>query len=324
MINLKNQVVVITGASSGLGRAAALEFARAGAAVVLGARRAEALDETARECRALGALALCWVTDVTIEADVQRLAEKALELRGRIDVWINNAAVTSFGLLDETPFDSHRRVIETNVFGAMYGARAVVPIFRKQRRGVLINVGSILSKVGQPFVPSYVISKFALRGLSEALRSELAQYPDVHVCTLLPYAMNTPHFESAANYIGRAAFALPPATTPEASARAMVSLARRPRRERHVPRIALFGLALHQLFPRLVERAIHHIVGNWHFGWLGQRNPRGNLWQPASEPARVRGNRAPRISFPMLLLWLVFGADDRRRVNAEVSNERPR
>jgi len=317
--SLRGKVVVITGASSGLGRAAALEFARFGAVLVLAARRADALEQTARLCASMGGgRAIPVMTDVTVEAEVQRLALRALELDGRIDVWVNNAGVSSFGLLDGTPFEPHRRVFETNVFGAIFGARAVLPVFRKQGRGVLINVGSILSKVGQPFVPSYVISKFAVRGLSEALRAELANYPDVHVCTLLPYAMNTQHFETAPNFVGRAAFALPPAVAPEAAARAMVQLARRPRRERHVPRITLLGLALHQLFPRTVERAIHHIVAHWHFGRLIGEEPRGNLWLPSPEPARVRGERAPRISFPRLLLWLLFGAGQRRSVDVEV------
>jgi NAD(P)-dependent dehydrogenase (short-subunit alcohol dehydrogenase family) len=316
--SLERKVVVVTGASSGLGRAAAVEFARHGAVLVLAARRLDALEETARLCRARGSSAISVVTDVTIEADVRRLAERALELTGDIDVWVNNAGVSSFGLLDETPFEPHRRVFETNVFGAMFGARAVLPTFRRQRRGVLINVGSILSKVGQPFVPSYVISKFALRGLTEALRAELANYPEIHVCTLLPYAMNTQHFETGANFTGRAAFALPPAPSPESAARALVALARHPRRERHVPRVAQLGLALHQLFPRTIERAVHRIVANWHFGRSTEYDERGNLWQPSSEPAKVRGHRAPRISFPRLLLWLLFGVEGRRRVDARI------
>jgi NAD(P)-dependent dehydrogenase (short-subunit alcohol dehydrogenase family) len=110
----------------------------------------------------------------TNEADVARLVSQARELTGEIDVWINNAGVTAFGTLESIPIEDHRRVLETNLWGAVYCARAVVPIFRHQARGVMINIGSILSKVGQPFVPSYVISKFALRGLSEALRAELA------------------------------------------------------------------------------------------------------------------------------------------------------
>ena len=284
---------------------------------MLAARRAEALEETARSCLGAGETVVV-VTDVTVEEEVKLLANRAIERYGRIDVWINNAGVSSFGLLENTPFEPHRRVFETNVYGAIFGARAVLPVFRRQRTGVLINVGSILSKVGQPFVPSYVISKFALRGLSEALRSELAEYPAIHVCTLLPYAMNTQHFESAPNFVGRAAHALPPATTPVAAARAMVALVHRPRRERHVPRITLLGLALHQLFPRIVERAIHRIVSNWHFGDVVLRDSKGNLWKPASEPAQIAGKRPPRISFARLILWLLFGRESPQRVPALV------
>jgi len=305
---------VITGASSGLGRAAAIEFARARAKVVIAARRALALEETARLCRELGSEVLAVVTDVTIEDDVRRLASQTLARFGRLDVWVNNAGVTSFGLLETTPFEAHRRVFETNVYGAMFGARAALPIFRRQGQGVLINVGSTLSKVAQPFVPSYVISKFALRGLSEALRSELAECREIHVCTLLPYAMNTQHFEAAPNFIGRAPHALPPATTPAAAARALVALAARPRRELHIPRVTLLGVGLHLLFPRTVERLIQRVVSNWHFGAQVRPNGVGNLWQPSSEPARIGGQRPPRIGLLRLALWLLFGREQPQRV----------
>lgn len=154
------------------------------------------MSDTAERYRQQGAEALVVVTDVTQEADVRALLDAALARFGRIDVWVNNAGVTLFAALEDAPFEEHQRVIETNLYGAIHGARAVVPVFRRQKRGVMINVGSILGKVGQPFVPSYVISKFALRGLTEALRAELADEPDFHVSSLLPYAMDTPHFES--------------------------------------------------------------------------------------------------------------------------------
>lgn len=306
MRSLEDQVVVITGASSGLGREAAVQFAAHGARVVLAARRRDALEETAALCRMAdgdGDAAVV-VTDVTREDDVRGLAESAIARAGRIDVWVNNAGVTVFAPLEEAPFEEHRRVMETNVYGAMFAARAVMPIFRRQKRGVMINVGSILSKVGQPFVPSYVISKFALRGVTEALRAEVADEPDIHVCSLLPYAMDTPHFESGANRVGRDAHPMPPIQSPEKVARVLVRMAAAPVRERHVPGIAVLGLAWHWLMPRTVERLILDILRQWHFGRVPERPNPGNLYAPdAADPSTVHGTRPPLVATPTLFAW---------------------
>jgi NAD(P)-dependent dehydrogenase (short-subunit alcohol dehydrogenase family) len=301
-IRMKGKVVVITGASSGLGRASAVELAKRGARVVLAARSAEGLEETAAKCRAAGSEGLIVPTDVTIEGDVMRLAGRALELTGRIDVWVNNAGVTAFGALEDGPFETHRRVIETNLFGAIYGARAVMPVFRRQRAGVLINVGSILSKIGQPFVPSYVISKFGLRGLTETLRTATADDPDIHVCSLLPYAIDTPHFQEGANRTGYAAHAMPPMQSPEKIAKALVGLIQHPRRELHVPRIAAAFLALHAVFPTMTERLLLHLLREWHFGYQRVPNTTGNLYEPTAE-AHTHGERPARASLPRLVLW---------------------
>jgi short-subunit dehydrogenase len=295
-MSLKNKVVVITGASSGIGRAAAMAFAGQGSHVVLAARRDAALESVARACRAAGGQALVQPTDVRREEDVGALARRALELTGSLDVWVNNAGVTLFGSLESAPLDEHRQVIETNLFGAIHGARAAIPIFRRQRRGVLINVGSILSKIGQPFVPSYVISKFALRGLSEALRAELADELDIHVCTLLPYAVDTEHFESGANHIGRGIHAMPPMQSPEKVARALLALAERPRRELHVPRVAQLGLALHAACPRSTERVLFEALSRWHLGSEPERAKRGNLDRPEKSDGNVHGERQPLVS----------------------------
>jgi short-subunit dehydrogenase len=303
MTNLKEQLVVITGASSGIGRAAAMELARRGCVLVLAARRVAALEVTAEQCRRLGAEVLVVETDVTDEAAVTRLAERALSLRGRIDIWVNNAGVTAFGMLDEVPMEDHRRVIEVNVYGAMHGARAVLPIFRRQRAGVLINVGSILSKVGQPYVPSYVISKFAVRGLTETLRAAYADEPNIHICSLLPYAVDTPHFQEGANHVGLDAHSMAPMQSPETVARALAALAERPRRELHVPRVAALGLVLHDLLPATVERMILHIVREWHFGFQPQPETHGNLFAPTTSQGEVHGRRPARIRFGGLLWW---------------------
>lgn len=319
--NSRNRkVVVVTGASGGLGREVAVQFARRGANVAVAARRAEALEETARRCNAAGGESIAVVTDVTDEAQVQRLAAAALARWGRIDVWVNNAGVTLFGSLIDVPFEAHRRVLETNVYGAMFGARAAVPAFRRQHSGVLINVGSILSKVGQPFVPSYVISKFALRGLSEVLRVELAEEPHVHVCTVMPYAIDTPHFESGANEVGREARGMPPIQSPEAVARAIVRLAYRPRRERHVPRIAALGLALHALLPATTELLLLRALRAWHFDDKPEQRKPGNLYRPEPESS-VHGHRRPRLGLPAFLRWTMreLGRIERERLRRRVA-----
>lgn len=303
----EGRVAVITGASSGLGRETAYQLAERGARVVLAARREDELERTAKGCRERGGEALVVPTDVTHADAMQQLATAAVEHWGRIDAWINNAGVTAFSLIDEGGEDDladHRRVIETNLFGAIHGVRAVVPIFRRQRRGTLVNVGSLLSKVGNPFVPSYVMSKFALNGLSEALRVELAEYPDIEVCTLFPYAIDTPHFQSGANGIGRQISAMPPVQSPEEVARALVGLVEHPRRQRFVPRVAELGLVIHRLAPRTSERLLLRALRRFH---LGEDEPprAGNLYRPAAEPGAVHGRRPPRIGMPSFIAWSV-------------------
>jgi hypothetical protein len=161
-MKLGGAVVVVTGASSGIGRATGLAFAERGARVVMAARRAAALEELARQCQAAGGQALAVPTDVTDEAAVAELAGRAVQRFGRIDIWVNNAGVYLLGLLEATPPEAFRRVLETN-FGYVNRARAVLPRFRDQGRGVLINNASVYSHVGAPWLTAYVSSKFAVR-----------------------------------------------------------------------------------------------------------------------------------------------------------------
>jgi NAD(P)-dependent dehydrogenase (short-subunit alcohol dehydrogenase family) len=299
---LHGKVVVVTGASSGLGRETAIQLAARGCRVALAARRESELERTARLCGNDLRNTLVVRTDVTREEDVDRLALAVVERWGCIDAWINNAGVTLYAPLEGGPFEEHRRVIETNLYGSIHGARAAVPIFRRQGHGVLVNVCSVLSKVGHAFVPSYVISKFAQRGLTEALRVELADEPNIHVCSIFPYAIDTPHFENAANELGFRARALAPVQSPEKVARAIVGLVERPRRERHVPRGVPLWLGWHSLRPRTIERLVLHALERWHLEGREQLGE-GNLFRPLPGGSSIHGRRKPRIAAPALFVW---------------------
>jgi NAD(P)-dependent dehydrogenase (short-subunit alcohol dehydrogenase family) len=168
--DLSQSVVVVTGASSGFGRATALGFAREGSALVLAARGEPPLHQLAGECEALGTQTLVVPTDVRVEAQVQALADRALERFGHFEVWVNNAGVIAYGPFRDVPSEVFRAVIETNLMGQVHGARAALAVFTRQRDGVLINMSSVWGRATTPDVSAYVTSKFAIRAFSECLR----------------------------------------------------------------------------------------------------------------------------------------------------------
>lgn len=189
-------MVAITGASSGIDRAAALRFARRGSSLALCARSRKPLEAIAAECEATGATVLFETLDVSDEEAVEKFAAAAVERFGRIDVWVNNAGVIAYGEFLEIPSDVFRRVIETNLMGQVHGARAALRRFTAQGSGVLINMSLVWGRVSSPQVAPYIVSKNAVRALSECLRGELPADGDVHITTLAPQAVDTPIFDS--------------------------------------------------------------------------------------------------------------------------------
>lgn len=310
-MELRERVVVITGGSSGLGRETAVRFAKAGSFVVVAARRERDLEETVHLCRRAGGVAEAVVADVTRAEDMQRLVDRVIQLRQRIDVWVNNAGITLFAPLTRGPLEAHRAVIETNLMGPIIAARAVLPVFRRQGEGILINVGSVLSWVAQPFVPSYVASKFGVRGITEALQAEFADDPEIHICGIYPFSIDTPHFESGATVMEHASRAIPPVQAPEKVAEAIVELARRPRSRRFVPKGIVAALLVDKLVPSVTRRLVLHTLRKWHFDETQAQPSSGNVFGPAQEgPAQegagtVHGHRTPRIGALRLSAWMV-------------------
>ncbi|HET8701942.1 MAG TPA: SDR family oxidoreductase [Nitrococcus sp.] len=285
-----DQVVVITGASSGIGRATARAFAARGANVVLAARTERSLQEAAAECEAAGGRTLVVPTDVTDEAATRALAQRAVDHFGRLDIWINNAGVMIYGRFEDTPPQAYQRVIETNLFGEIHGARAALAHFRRQGHGTLINLASMWGRVTSPYVGAYVASKFGVRGFSGCLRQELAGADDIHVCTILPMSADTPIFHHSANYTGRQTGPVPPVIDPDRVVRAILDCVRFPRAEVVVGQSGHLLMLLHMLAPRLYDRLVP-----WVFEWsaLGSEpaaRDDGNLFQPMPEWNRISGD----------------------------------
>jgi len=287
--DLKETTVVITGASSGAGRAAAIEFARHGAKIVLAGRNMESLDQLESECREMGALALAVEADVTNADSIKILAATAAEFGGSIDVWVNNAGVLAAGEFTETPIEVHDQVIRVNLMGYLHGAHAVLPYFKKQQKGILINNISVGGWFPVPYGVGYSASKFGLRGYSEALRGELSKYPGIHVCDLFPAFIDSPGIQHAANYTGKILRPAPPVYDPQRLAQAMVSLVKRPRKSITIGSVASLLRLAHAVAPSLSRSITARAVE----AYLKKAEPApetsGNLFAPAAYGTSIHG-----------------------------------
>jgi short-subunit dehydrogenase len=251
---LRDQVLVITGASSGIGLATALLAAQAGAKVVLIARSGRTLHRIAIQVVRLGGEALCCTADVSCREDVERAAEATIARFGCIDTWVNNAAVSIYGRLEEVNGKDSRQLFETNYWGVVYGSLAALPHLKRQG-GTLINMGSEASDAAIPLQGMYTASKHAVKGFTDVLRVELqSEQANVAVTLVQPGAVDTPLSEHAANYLPHEPALPPPLVAPERVALTILDAATRPTRHVRIGAVSVVNSTVARLLPRMADR----------------------------------------------------------------------
>ncbi len=281
-------VVLVTGASSGIGAATALALAGRSARLVLVSRSAPALERVQRRCVEAGGEVHVMVGDVTDKDQVQAAVEEAVRRWGRLDVCVSSAAVMSYGTHVQTPREVFDEVVAVNLLGAANVARSALITFRRQQSGTLVVVGSLLGRVPVPLAGPYVTSKWGLRGLVRVLQQENRDLPGVHVVSVAPGAVRTPIYRQAATYLGRHGAPPPPVTTPERVARVVLTAVDRPgRRERDAD--ALGGLlnkamsTAHVMVPGLYDVLVGPLMSRFGTGRTPQPDTDGNVFTPVPE-----------------------------------------
>jgi NAD(P)-dependent dehydrogenase (short-subunit alcohol dehydrogenase family) len=289
LLPIREQVIVITGASSGIGLVAARQAAEQGARVVLAARNENDLREAVENIRAGGGRAIYVVADVANADEVERIADAAIREFGRIDTWVNNAAVSMYGRLVEAPIEDLRRQMDVNYWGQVYGARIAVRHLRA-RGGALINVGSALSDRAIPLQGNYCAAKHALKAFTDALRMELEEEGvPISVTLVKPASIDTPFFEKAKTLIGVEPQPVPPVYAPEVAADVILAAARRPIRE-----LIAGGSGAKLSAARFAPRLADLYMERWTFDGQKTDKPAGperphNLYSPVAEDGGERG-----------------------------------
>jgi short-subunit dehydrogenase len=288
---LDQQVIVITGASSGIGLATAEAAAREGAKLVLAARSARALEEIVERINANGGEAIHVVADVGDRAQVERIAETAISRFGRIDTWINDAGVSIYGRLEQVSEKDNRRLFDTNFWGVVNGSLVALPHLQT-KGGALINVGSEVSDAVVPLQGMYSASKHAVKGFTDALRVEVEEVAEapVSITLIQPTAVDTPFPQHARNYMDQEPQLPTPMIDPEKVAEAILAAAVKPTRDAKVGMMAKLNTATAKMAPSLGDK-MSAMQADRQQRPEPPRDPQGTLYKPG-EAGRTHGEGA--------------------------------
>jgi NAD(P)-dependent dehydrogenase (short-subunit alcohol dehydrogenase family)/uncharacterized protein YndB with AHSA1/START domain len=283
------RTVLVTGASSGIGRATALQLAEEGVDLVLVARSAQALHAVREECEARGARALVTAADVRDEAALDAAFETARQAFGGLDGVVHSAAVLAYGRFEDVPAEVFDTSIGTTLVGTANVARRALEEFRRAGSGRLVVVGSLLGKISTPYMSSYVTAKWGVHGLVRTLQIEARTTPGIDISLVTPGGVNTPVYLQAGTYLNRHGRPPPPVDPPEKVARAVVRALRSPRRERSVGLANHLTVAGFRLVPAVFDGLVTPLM---RVGGLGREevvNSPGNVLEPAPAGEAVHG-----------------------------------
>jgi len=285
---LSDQVMVITGASSGIGLATAQMTATKGVKLVLASRNKSALADAVHEIEADGGEAMYMVADVAFRDDLEAVARAAVRRFGRIDTWVNNAGLSIYGRLQEVSEEDHRRLFDVNFWGVVNGS-LVAAAHLREHGGAIINLGSEVSDLAIPVQGMYAASKHAVKGFTDALRIELEEEgAPISVTLIKPAAIDTPFPQHAKNYMEREAKLPPPVYHPNEVARAILHAATRPTRDIFVGGAGKLFSVLNRFAPRIVDWVNERMMTKEHFRDEPARHKTGALHKHG-EDGRVRG-----------------------------------
>jgi NAD(P)-dependent dehydrogenase (short-subunit alcohol dehydrogenase family) len=258
---INQQVIVIVGATSGIGRAAALRFGEQGARLLVSSRSQDELEELVAEISSRGGHAIAFAADTSDFEQVQAIARTAANSYGRIDTWVHSAAVMMYAPFSETYPEEFKQMIQVNLLGQVYGAMAALPHLRREGRGALIHLSSVESRRSLPYQSAYAASKHGMIGFIDALRTEIEEEGlDINVANIIPSGINTPLYEKALTRLGVQPQPVPPIYDPELVADAILFAAENPTRDLVIGGAGKALAITERLSPRLADKIVETIA----------------------------------------------------------------
>ncbi|MDX2240746.1 MAG: SDR family oxidoreductase [Leptolyngbyaceae cyanobacterium bins.302] len=304
---IDQQVVAVVGASSGIGRETALQFAKRQAKLVVSARSETGLNSLVDEISGFGGSAIAAPADVSVFEQVQTVAEKAVEHYGRLDTWVHSAATGLIAPFETVTPDEFRRVIDVNLMGQVYGAMVALPHLRREGQGALIHISSVEARRSLPLQSAYSASKHAIEGFLDSLRVELQhEGVPISVTNVMPATINTPFYNKARTKLGVKPTGVPPYYQPDLVAEAILHVAEHPTRDIIVGDVGRFLDLLQKVSPSFVDTVLRLIaIEGQHTNTTKYESDPNNLFEPIEGYDKATGDFNDK-AIPSFLDWFDF------------------